>query len=213
MKAFRHRLGKIKLRLQNKNVVIGWRLTPDETMAFFEQQGKKVLTFFGYSTTYENKDALVKIVMDVLSGYSPETTIINIGATRGGIGETYPLAKSLGFTTTGIVSSQALDCLGEISSAVDYVCFVDDEQWGGKLPDSDELSPTSEAMVACSDVLVGIGGNEISRDEMLAGKAQGKPVRFYPAEMDHAWAIRRAEYLGVPPPDSFQGAAHDVFGK
>ena len=213
MQAFRRGLGKIKLRLRNKNVVIGWRLTPEETMAFFAQQGKMVLTFFGYSTVYENKDALFKIVNDVLSGYSPETTIINIGATRGGIGETYPLAKSLGFTTTGIVSTQALDYLEGISSAVDYVCFVEDEQWGGNMSDSDDLSPTSTAMVACSDILVGIGGNEISRDEMLAGKNKGKPVHFYPAEISHEWAIRRAEYLGLPQPDSFHGAAHAVFGQ
>ena len=213
MKMFRHFFSKLKLSLRGKNVIVGWKMKPDEIIQFFAKQGKTVLTFYGYSTGYEDKDAMLQTVKGVLSEYSPETTIVNIGATRGGIGKSYDLAKSMGFMTTGIVSTRSLDFPGGISDAVDYICFVEDEQWGGKLPDSDELSPTSEAMVACSDILVGIGGNEISCDEMLAGKKRGKPVHFYPAEMDHAWAIRRAEYLGTQPPDSFQGAAHEVFGK
>ena len=156
---------------------------------------------------------MLQKVRQVLSGYSPETTLVNIGATKAGIGAAYPLAKSLGFDTTGIVSTQVLDNLDEISQAVDYVCFIADELWGGKLPDSEQLSPTSEAMVACSDILVGIGGGEISRDEMLAGQEQGKPVYFYPAQMDHESAIKSAEQAGLPKPDSFWGEAHEVFGK
>jgi len=188
-------------------------MTPDEARAFFDEQGKTVLTLFGYSSFYEDEVAMLQIVKEFLSGYSKETTIVNIGATRGGLGAAYPLAKSMGFTTTGIVSTEALDYPGEISESVDYVCFIADEQWGGKLPGSDELSPTSKAMVACSNILVGLGGNEISRDEMLAGKVQGKPVFFYPAEVNHEWAIRRAKKKGLPKPDSFRGAAHEVFRK
>jgi len=213
MKIFRRLIGKIKLRLRGKNRVVGWKMTPEETHAFFINRGKTILTFSGYSSYYENENAMLQIVRETLSEYSPETTIVNIGGTRGGIGAVYPLAKSLGFTTTGIVSSQALDYLEEISDAVDFVCFIADDQWGGKLPDSDELSSTSKAMVACSDILIGIGGGDISRDEMLAGKEQGKPVHFYPAEVNHTWAIRRAERLGLPPPDSFWGTAHEVFGE
>ena len=188
-------------------------MSPDEVRVFFDGQNKTVLTLFGYSASYEDKADMLEIVKEILSGYSPERTVINIGATRGGIGEAYPLVKSLGFTTTGIVSTQAFDYLGEISNVVEYVCFVTDEQWGGKLPDSDELSPTSKAMVACSDILVGIGGNDICRDELLAGKEQGKPVYFYPADVNHAWAIRRAESMGLPRPDSFWGTAHEMFGE
>jgi len=212
MKRLRQFFGQIKLQLRGKNRVIGWKMTPDEAQSFFKRQGKTVLTLFGYSSGYEDEAAMLQIVKEILSKYSPETTIVNIGGTRSGIGVAYPLAKSLGFTTTGIVSSEAIDFPDEISEAVDYVCFVADKQWGGKLPDSDELSPTSEAMVACSDILIGIGGNDISRDEMLAGKEQGKPVYFYPAEVDYDWAIRRAEYLGLPRPDSFRGTAHETFG-
>ena len=186
-------------------------MTPDQARTFFALQEKTVLTFFGYSSAYEDEATMLQRVREVLTGYFPETTLVNIGATRSGIGAAYPLAKSLGFGTTGIVSSQALDNLDVISQAVDHVCFIADERWGGKLPDSDQLSPTSEAMATCSDILVGIGGGEISRDEMLAGKERGKPVYFYPAQMDHESAIKSAEESGSPPPDSFWGAAHEVF--
>lgn len=189
-------------------------MTPGEVQAFFKEQGKTVLTFTGFSGTgYENETEMLQIVRDILFRHSPETTIVNIGATRAGIGAAYPLAISLGFTTTGIVSSQAIDYPEKISEAVDYICFVADQQWGGKLSQSYELSPTSEAMVTCSDVLIGIGGNDVSRDELLAGKEQGKTVHFHPAEADHVTTIRRADKMGLPFPDSFWGAAHEVFAE
>jgi len=150
----------------------------------------------------------LKIAREVLAQYSPDSTLVNIGATEGGMGAVYPLAKSMGFTTTGIVCTQAHP--EWVSEAVDYVCFIRDEKWGGKMA-SGALFPTSEAMVTCSDILVGIGGGPISRDEMLAGKAMGKPVTFYPAEMSHEAAIRWAEKKGLPIPTSFWGEAHEVF--
>ena len=213
MTGLRRFLSRIKLQLRGKNHIVGWGMTPDEVHAFFKAYGKTVLTLFGYSSGYEDETAMLQIVKEILSKHSTETTIVNIGASRGGIGAAYPLAKSMGFTTTGIVSTQVLDYLEEISNAVDHVCFIVDDQWGGKQPDSGELSPTSKAMVACSDILIGIGGNDIGRDEMLAGKEQGKPVHFYPAEVDHKWAIRRADRMGLSKPDSFRGTAHEVFGE
>jgi hypothetical protein len=68
-------------------------------------------------------------------------------------------------------------------------------------------------MVACSDVLVAIGGGEVTRDELMAGRALGKPVYFYPAEVSHRHLTQRARKLNEPPPESFWGAAHDVFGR
>ena len=92
------------------------------------------------SIEYENMIALLDIVDRTLFQYSPETTLINIGATRVGLGAVYPMAKSRGFTTAGIVSSLALEDPESISEAVDFVCFIEDTQWGGKLPSSNELS-------------------------------------------------------------------------
>ena len=213
MNIFRQLFGRIKLKLRGKNRVVGWSMTPDQARAFFIRQQKTVLTLFGFSSGYEDEAGMLQRVREILAKYSPGTTLVNIGATRGGIGAAYPLAKSLGFQTTGIVSSQALDYLDKISKSVDDVCFIADDQWGGKLPDSEELSATSAAMVACSDILVALGGNDICLDELQAGRELGKPIYFYPAEVDHAWAVRRAEYLGQPKPDSFWGKAHEVFAK
>jgi hypothetical protein len=156
---------------------------------------------------------MLAIARKGLSRIPPDTVLINIGATASGIGAVYPLAKAMGFTTTGIVSSVAAEHMENISDAVDYVCFVADTQWGGKVKDTDRLSPTSQAMVACSDVLVAIGGGEVTRDELLAGKALGRPVYFYPAEVSHHHLIQRAYKRNEPTPGSFWGAAHEVFGE
>ena len=201
-----------ELESSGKDKVIGWEMTPGEALAFFKNQRKTVLTFFGYSADYENEKDMLKIAEDVLAKQSPETSLINIGATYGGAGAIYPMAKAMGFTTTGIVSSLAIQCLDDISIDVDHVCFIMDSQWGGKLPNSNDLSPTSQAMVVCSDTLVGIGGGPISRDEMIAGREQGKPVYFYPSEISHEHWIQHAQKMNLPSPDSFFGAAHEVFG-
>jgi hypothetical protein len=204
--------GRKRLEERAKNKVVGWEMTPDEAAAFFKSQGKTVLSFFGYSgNQYEDTGGMLDIADRVLFQHSPEHTLVNIGATETGIGGIYRMAKSKGFITTGIVSEMALQYPDDISEAVDFICFIKDTQWGGKMPNSDELSPTSKAMVLCSDILIGIGGGEVSRDEMIFGKKMGKSIRFYPAEANHEVTIRRATKLGQPKPESFWGAAHDAF--
>ena len=211
MRTLRQLIGRFKLQWRGKNHVVGWNMTAEEVIAFFLRQRKTVLTFYGYSGMgYEDEKGMLAIAREVLSRYSPETTLVNIGVTSAGIGAVYPLAKSMGFETAGIVTMLAL-ARGDISAAVDHICFVKDTQWGGNLPDSDQLSPTSRAMVECSDILVGIGGGGISEAEMLAGKAQGKPVYFYPADKNHANAIRYAKKMGLPPPELFDSGNPDLF--
>jgi hypothetical protein len=214
MSILRQVIGRFKLQLRGKNHVVGWNMTAEEVIAFFLRQRKTVLTFYGYSGMgYEDEKGMLAIARKVLSGYSPETTLVNIGVTSVGIGAVYPLAKSMGFETAGIVTSLALEYPAGISESVDHICFVKDAQWGGNLPDTHELSPTSRAMVECSDILVGIGGGGISEAEMLAGKAQGKPVYFYPADKNHAYAISYAKRMGLPPPESFDSGNPDLFLK
>ena len=197
----------------DKSKIIGLKMSPAETQAFFRRFGKRVLTFFGYSADYENEEAMLALARKGLSKIPRDAVLINIGATSGGIGAVYPLAKSMGFTTTGIVSSVATEHPENISDSVDYVCFIADMQWGGRIDGSNRLSPTSQAMVDCSDVLVAIGGGEVTRDELLAGKALEKPIFFYPAEISHRHLVQRARKRNEPPPQSFWGAAHEVFGK
>jgi hypothetical protein len=204
-------IGRIKLQFGGKNHIVGWSMKPEEAVAFIRGLGKTMLTFYGFSGLgYEDEQEMLGIARDVLSKYPPQTTLVNIGASSTGIGAIYPLAKSMGFTTAGIISTEALEDLEEISDAVDHICFVEDNQWGGKLPNSNELSPTSRAMVECSDILVGIGGGGISLDEMLAGHEQGKEILYFPADMNHERASRQAEKKGLPPPKSFKGAAHET---
>jgi hypothetical protein len=205
--------GRVRIRLRAGTKVIGWEMSPRAAQSFFKTLEKTVVTYFGYSSVYENEGEMVAILKKTLAEYSPATTVINFGVTQGGLGILYPIAKSRGFTTTGIVSTLALENPDSISREVDYICFIKDTQWGGNLPNLDELSPTSQAMVTCSDILIGIGGGKICRDEMLYGRELGKPIQFYPAEIHHEWWTQRMKKMGLPPPESFWGAAHEVFGK
>lgn len=187
--------------------------TPSEIRTFFKGQGKSVLTFLGYSGAgYEDDSVLVSHATRILDRHDPRTTIVNIGATTDGIGNVYELAKKRGFTTTGIVSTQARESGASISPCVDHVFYVADATWGGFLESSDQLSPTSQAMVDVSDLLVAIGGGEVARDELVAARRAGKTVTFIPADMNHRLAIEKAVKKGQPPPTDFRGAAEAVFG-
>ena len=142
----------------------------------------------------------------------PRTTIVNIGATPDGIGRVYDLAKQRGFTTSGIVSTQARQSGATISPCVDVVFFVPDSSWGGFVEDTGRLSPTSAAIVDVSDRLVAIGGGEVTRDELTGATRAGKNIRFIPADMNHRIARDRAVKRGLTPPSDFRGAADAVFG-
>ena len=138
---------------------------PQEIKRYFEQSGMRVLTFAGYSGAgYEDADRMIREVTAILERYDPKTTIVNIGATADGIGAVYPLARQKGFRTTGIVSTQARDNNVPLSPFVDRVFFVPDETWGGFIGGTRRLSPTSLAMVESSDVMVAIGGGDVSRN-------------------------------------------------
>lgn len=208
MGAIRQFVGRIKLQRRGKNHIAGWSMKPNEAISFIRSLGKTVLTFYGYSGLgYEDEEGMLNIAKKVLSNHTPQHTLVNIGVTSVGCGAIYPLAKSMGFETTGIVTTLALEYRGEISKSVDHICFIKDNQWGGKLPNSDKLCPTSIAMVECSDILVGIGGGGIVDDELLYGKELGKPIEYFPAEMNHEIAIRYYKKLGYPPPEGFRSSS------
>ena len=186
--------------------------TIDDIKSFFESQEKDVVTFVGYSgADYEDKAVMLEKAGQILEEFEPSKTIVNIGATPEGIGAVYELAKRRGFTTTGIVSTQAKKYDAELSPYVDYVFYVEDTTWGGFIENGDRLSPTSTAMVENSDVLIGIGGGEVGRDELMAAKRLGKKIRFIPADMNHQKAREKAHKKGVPAPTNFGGAAAEAF--
>lgn len=183
--------------------------TPQQVKEFFVSNKRKVVTFLGYSgAEYENPAAMLKQASAALRKFDPRHTIVSIGATAAGIGAVYDLAKSRGFKTAGIVSSQAREQNVPLSPCVDYVFYVKDDSWGGQLPGTTTLSPTSEAVVASSDMLVAIGGGDIARDELLAAQRLKKPVTFIPADMNHRLAREKAAAKGQPAPTDFRGTAH-----
>lgn len=177
--------------------------------AFVHERRMTVASFFGYSGAgYEDPVAMRAQAARLLDTLDPRRTLVNAGATEVGIGAVYEIAKRKGFTTAGIVSSLARDERVPLSPCVDHVFFVPDTLWGGRLPGSDRLAPTSEAIVATSELFFAIGGGEIARDELLAAQRAGKPVHFVPADLDHRVARERARQRGQPEPTDFRGAAH-----
>ena len=182
--------------------------------SFVHGKKMKVLTFTGYSgAEYEDQAAMLKHASRILDEADPATTLVNIGATKMGIGAVYELAKRKGFTTMGIASTLARDEGVALSEHVDHVFYVRDSQWGGKLPGTDQLSPTSAAIVQCSTSCVAIGGGDVTRDEMLAARKAGKPVTFVPADMNHKIAREKARSKGQPEPADFRGSAHEALSK
>jgi hypothetical protein len=186
--------------------------TPEEIRAFFKSKGMTVLTFLGYSGAgYENEAAMLEQATRILDTLDPRQTIVNIGATSEGIGAVYRIAQGKGFLTAGIVSTQARENQVELSPCVDIVFFVKDATWGGFMPGTDRLSPTSSAMVDVSDRMVAIGGGEVARDELIAAKRAGKRIQVIPADMNHHLARERALKRGQPVPTDFRGATGAVF--
>jgi hypothetical protein len=176
--------------------------------AFVDDRRMTVLTFAGFSgARYEDPEAMLRHAARVLAGHDPARTLVNVGATAEGIGAVYALARRDGFTTMGIVSTLARDESVALSECVDYVFYVKDSTWGGRVPGTDALSPTSEAIVAVSTSIVGIGGGEVARDEMLEARRRGTPVTFIPADMNHRIAREKARKEGRGDPVDFRGAA------
>jgi hypothetical protein len=186
--------------------------TIEDIRTFFKSKQKIVLTFVGYSGAgYQDEASMRKQAERILGEYDPAKTMVNIGATPEGIGAIYEIAKRKGFPTTGIVSSQARQYNIKLSPYVDHAFYVEDPTWGGFVAGTNELSPTSKAMVENSDVIIGIGGGEVARDELVTAKRLGKQVRFIPADMNHQKARESARKKKLPEPTNFRGAANAAF--
>lgn len=186
-----------------------------EVIADFKEMtgGKKVVTFVGYSGRgYEKTDAFMDQARAFLATLNPEESVINIGVTPDGIGALYGVAKEMGFTTFGIVSSEAKPYLEWVQN-VDHPYLVNDGTWGGYKADGKTLNPTSEAMVAVTDHIVAYGGGEIALAELSKSLAQGKKVEAYFFEENHAKTIKknkgkRPDYFYYPPYKAFVTRLH-----
>lgn len=170
----------------------------------------RVVTFVGFSGTgYQDQEALHEAIRAELDLLSPHSTLICAGGTRDGIGAVYAIATQRGFRTAGIVSSQALSQRTMFSTECEVVLVVEDASWGGRQSNG-RLSATSQAMVDACDVMIGIGGGSIARDELEAAQRQGKYVKFHRAEMDHQLAREKAGNDGEEL-KSFAGEADVLF--
>lgn len=184
----------------------------DEVLAWFKNQGKAILTFVGYSASgYEDHSGMMKIAAKILADHDFSKTIVNIGGTPTGIGAVYRLAKEIGFDTSGIISVRAKSDNVALSRWADVVFLVPDETWGGFMKGTGKLSPTSQLIVETADQIVGIGGGDICRDELIAGLKAGKSVIFHQSEMNHRMAIDTARKKKFPIPTDFRGPAGVYF--
>lgn len=186
----------------------------DEIRDFFIHANRYVVTFVGYSGSgYEDEEKMLEKAGRIIKEFDQLQTIINIGATSAGIGAVYKVAKRLGFTTTGIVSTQAEKSNAALSPYVDHVFFVEDTTWGGFLSDRKNVSPTTAAMIENSNLVVGIGGGRIACDELMAAERSGKDTLFIPADRNHRRAREEAVRKGLPEPHDFRGTAGKHFSR
>ncbi len=146
--------------------------------------GKQVHSLFGYSDLgYKDEAAMLQAVSADLDTKDPNTVAVAIGATPGGIGKAYELAKQKGFQTIGIVSSKSLANGGNYSPAVDDIFVVRDLEWGGYIPGTTTLTPTTETFIGASDSISAFGGGEITAVTIAEAVKRARDVRFTPAEM------------------------------
>ena len=170
-----------------------------------------MVTFTGFSGTgYEDEAEVREVILKELKNFDPSDTLICAGATPEGIGMVYPVALQKGFCTAGIVSSRARSEGASFSTECEVVFVVEDTTWGGK-QDNGRLSATSQAMVGACDVMIGIGGGAIARDELEEARKKGKTVRFYKADMNHALALEKAAKTGKDLLSDFGGEAQSLF--
>lgn len=183
-------------------------LSKDEVVQRIKGLNKKVYTLFGYSLLdYQDKRGALSKIRRELEKLDRSEWVINIGATEDGIGAAYQMAKSMGFQTIGLVSTQALTYSGRFSPYVDDIFIVNDRNWGGFIPGTQTLAPATEAYLQVSDVISAHGGGENTAVTITEAKRRGINVRYTPAEMNHDVANKQAAQAARPVPADYKGPA------
>lgn len=161
----------------------------DEIIPLIKSLNKKVFTLFGYSARgYEDMEKLTEEIKKDLEKISPVEYIIAIGATEEGIGAMYKVAKDMGFTTIGIVSTQALSYSGRFSEFVDSIYIVNDDYWGGIIPGTTKLAETTKTFLGVCDIIAAYGGGTNTAITLKFAKEMGIKTQFKEFEMNHATA-------------------------
>jgi hypothetical protein len=129
-------------------------MTPEQAHAFFSAQSKTVLTL-GFSVSYENENNMLHIARVILSGHSPETALVNIGATEGGIGAVYPWQSLWDHHCRDRFTKAWMTAQKSARRSITSVLLPTIS--GAESCPIGRAFATSKAMVACSDVMIGIG--------------------------------------------------------
>ncbi|HXM56681.1 MAG TPA: hypothetical protein VOB72_14890 [Candidatus Dormibacteraeota bacterium] len=185
---------------------------------FFAARSRHVVYFAGYGELgYEQEERVRSVANDVLSNWTAASVLVHAGTLlrvggHDGIAQVYSIARTLGMETTGIYPSVAMSCgdTHRVSPCCDHVFFVEDVTWGGFLEATDVPSPTLRLHLDVSDEIVVIGGGKHAADELRAFASFGKPVRYFPAEMNHTKTLEWSRVAGVRVTD-LRGAAHAVW--
>ena len=203
--------------MQHEGTKVSEPISADSVLEAFNQMragGKSIFTLFGYSLLdYEQKRTIMGAIREELEKLDPKEWVINIGATEDGIGAAYFIAKELGFKTTGIVSTQALMYSGKFSPYVDEIYVVNDAHWGGYVPGTNKLAPTTTAFLSCSDVISAYGGGANTAAMLNHVADKDIEIRFTSAEMNHEKAISEAARQGLAKPEKFTGYAEDAWNE
>lgn len=180
-------------------------ISAEEIIVQIKTLNKKIYTLFGYSALeYEHKDQVLSQIREELLKLDPASYIINIGATKDGIGAAYEIARELGFETIGIVSTQALSYSGQFSPFVQKIYIVNDLNWGGYIPGTTEFAPATKIYLSVSDVIAAFGGGMNTAVILREAKRLGIPVSYAPFEMNHSKALAEARGKDV----DFKGAGY-----
>lgn len=183
-----------------------------------KSRNKHVLYFAGYGELgYEEEGIVRSVAHHVLREWATDTVLVHSGTLmrlggQDGIAEVYRVARELGIETTGIHPSIAMEFADthRVSPDCDHVFFVKDNTWGGFLDDRGQRSPTLDVHLQVSDELIVIGGGKHAADELQAFIDCGKPVRYFPAEMNYAATMQWTKGAGLTMAD-FRGAARVVW--
>lgn len=185
--------------------------SPSEIEFEVHSLNKQVHSIFGYSALgYQKPEALRTQLQKDFSKLDPHKTIINIGATPEGLGIAYEVAKSMGFETMGFVSKKFLDKASYYSAYVDRIFVVDDPYWGGYIPGTHTMTPTTGLFVRLSSSMKAYGGGEISKITMQEFLKTKKPIAYDSFEMNHQMATERAQAKGETPPTSFNSSVDEL---
>lgn len=175
---------------------------------------KEVVTFMGFAAFgYQEPNIIDNIIIQRLKILDPNKHIINSGSTKEGIGRVYELAKMMGFETTGLVSSRALNVTGQFSDYLDYQILIDSDEWGGKEEGSGKLLPVSEAFVMSSDRIIAIGGNDFTAVVIEAAEERGIPVEYHQVEMNYDASRRESLYRRKDKGSNYFGSALNIWRK